>query len=510
MRNKGLWILVVVGMLLLGGLPWAFAEDQPFKGKTITVLVINSGEKGGISGPLYYWRDEWEKMTGAKLQIAEFPFGELHEKIFTDLITGAGKYDVFMICASEMGELASGGYIVPIDQYYEDPRFPKWPKDAPPSIELLYKWGGKWYGVLNDTDGQVLYYRKDILTNKDYQAKFKEKYGYDMPVPPKTMDQFYDEAEFFNGWDWNGDGEPDSGVSLHLKVGAQGMFHFMSLSAPFTVLPGDKVDGVHNTYWFDFETMKPIINEPGHVRALEFLIKLAKTGPAAQTGWDLGEAWDYFLRGKAVFTFSWGDVGALVQDPQRSKIKGKMGASILPGVMEVYDRGQKQFVKMDLPNVVGNTTGCSWHGVISKLSKNPEVAYHLLAFHATEKVSQWAARLGWDGVDIGRQNQFLQPRGPLTVEEYVKEGGWDPNDIVEYEKAYYDNFYAKTMFPYLRIPGGPEYLNALDIHLSEAMTGRVSAQEALDRTAKDFDDITERLGRDEQLKLYREAMGYQK
>ena len=31
-----------------------------------------------------------------------------------------------------------------------------------------------------------------------------------------------------------------------------------------------------------------MINEAGHVRALEFLIKLVKTGPEAQKAWSLG------------------------------------------------------------------------------------------------------------------------------------------------------------------------------------------------------------------------------
>ena len=76
--------------------------------------------------------------------------------------------------------------------------------------------------------------------------------------------------------------------------------------------------------------MKPLINSPGHVKALEFLQELHKTGPSAQVGWSLGEAWDYFLRGKSVFVFSWGDVGALCQDEARSKVKGKCAAAILP------------------------------------------------------------------------------------------------------------------------------------------------------------------------------------
>ena len=50
--------------------------------------------------------------------------------------------------------------------------------------------------------------------------------------------------------------------------------------------------------------MTPLINSPGHVKALEFLQELHQTGPSAQVSWSLGEAWDDFLRGKAVFVFS--------------------------------------------------------------------------------------------------------------------------------------------------------------------------------------------------------------
>ena len=133
------------------------------------------------------------------------------------------------------------------------------------------------------------------------------------------------------------DAEPDDGVVMHFRVNEQGMFHFMSLSASFVVRGGDKVDRCTNNYWFDPDTMEPLINQPGHVRALETLYELSQAGPPAQSAWDLGTAWDWFLRGKAIYVFSWGDVGSLVQDESRSKIKGKMGASVLPGSSEVYN-----------------------------------------------------------------------------------------------------------------------------------------------------------------------------
>lgn len=482
---------------------------QPFKGKSIAVTVNAGGPRGGISGPLFTLRPAWEELTGATLEIVEIPIGEHYTKVMTDLRLGIGQYDGFMVGAFWYGDLIAGDFIVPIDDYMKDPRFPKWDADAlPPSLRTLHTWGDKWYGTLNDSDGQVFYYRRDILTDPQWQAAFKEEYGYDLPVPPKTWDQVLDIARFFNGKDWNNDGEPDSGMVLHLKVGEQGFYHFMSLSASFVMLPGEKLDRYHDIYWFDPETMEPLINSPGHVRALEFLLELHKTGPAAQIGWSLGEAWDYFLRGKSVMVFSWGDVGALVQDETRSAIKGKLGASILPGVMEVFDREKGEWVTLDEPNIVGNTTGGSWHGVISALSPNPEVVYSLYAFMATEPVSIWNVNRGWTGVDPGVRFHFLEPFGTAKLEDYLAQG-WDESDLRQYLDAYRDTFFAERSLNYLRIPGAFEYWMSLDQNLSAAMAGTLTPQQALDRTAQEWTEIVNRLGRDEQLRLYQEAIGYQ-
>lgn len=158
--------------------------------------------------------------------------------------------------------------------------------------------------------------------------------------------------------------------------------------------------------------------------------------------------------------------------------------------------------------MVGNTTGGSWHGVISAFSENPDAAYSFLALMAIKPVSMWSAQNGWTGVDPGYYYQFLEPEGEATVEDYVK-AGWDANDVTSYTKAYYDNFTAPTMLTYLRIEGAPEYWDIMDKNLSAAMSGEKSAQQALDDTAASWEEITDRLGRDKILQQYQEAIGYE-
>jgi multiple sugar transport system substrate-binding protein len=415
-----------------------------------------------------------------------------------------------MVGAFWYGDIVPGGYGYAIDDLMASGDYPQWTFDSmPPALQTLHKWGGESYGVLNDADGQVLYYRKDALTNPEHQAAFKAEYGYDLPEPPTTWQQLRDIARYFNGKNWDDkDDEPDSGMVLHLKVGEQGHYHFQSLSASFAVTPGDKVDQYHNVYWFDPTDMTPLINSPGHVKALEFLQDLHETGPAAQVGWSLGEAWDYFLRGKSVFVFSWGDVGSLCQDTSRSQIQGVCASAILPGSTEYYDHEKKEFVTVDDPKPVGNTTGGSWHGVISNFSANPEATYSLLALMALKEVSLWNSQNGWTGVDPGFSYQFLAPNGEASVEDYVA-AGWDAGDVESYTQAYYDNFYADTMLTFLRIPGTFEYWDILDKNLSAAMSGGKTAQDALDETATSWEQITDRIGRDSQLEAYQAAIGYE-
>jgi len=484
---------------------------RPFDGVEINVTVRAGGPEGGISGPLHALRPVWEELSGGKLNIIELPFAEHYTKMMLDLRNQKAEYDAFIVGAFWYGDIVAGDFAYPINEFMKSGEFPQWTLDTmPPSLKALHLWGDDVLGTLNDADGQVLYYRRDVLNDREWQAKFKADRGYELPVPPKTWQQLLDVAQFFNGKNWDArDEEPESGMVLHLKVGEQSHYHFQSLSASFVINPGDTVTRTDNIYWFDPTDMTPLINGPGHVAALEFLQELHKTGPAVQIDWSLNDTWDYFLGGKSIFAFSWANLASLAQDERRSKIKGKLGSSILPSSGQYWDLEEKRWVDVPGGRHVGNTTGGSRHGVISAFSKNPEAVYSLLALMALKPVSLWNARNGWTGVDPGYGFQFMKPQGEATVEDYTA-AGWDAGDVEGFLTAYYDNFYAPTMQSYLRVPGTFEYWDILDKNLSSAISGQVSAQEALDATANAWDPITDRLDRSKQLKLYQESIGYKR
>jgi multiple sugar transport system substrate-binding protein len=475
-----------------------------FSGQSVTFLMPNET----IQVPLFEVRDEFEAATGAKLDIVLAAMNDTLPKLIEDIANNTGTFDCSIIGAWWMGELVEADYILPLDDYMKDPKFPQWNiDDVLPGARALMQYGGKTYVTAYDHDAQVFYYRRDLFTDPNHQAAFKDMAGYDLPNPPQTWDQVIDLAKYFNGKDLDGDGQPDSGVVMHLQVGQQAMFHFMTFSAPFVIGPDNP-----KLYWFDPNDMKPLIDSPGHVKAINTLVELSKNGPEAMFGWGLTAAWDYFLAGKAAMTFTWGDLGALAQEtPERggkSLVKGKTASAPTPGTMGYYNIAAGADVTTDAPNIVGNTTGGSWAPAISKLSKAPEAAYYLCALMATEPKQKAYAARGFDGVDPGATYEFPAPNGTGSIDDYVK-AGWDQQDALDYTDAFFKNYSNPLQFPYLRIPGTFEYWLALDTHLSEAVTGQSSPEDALKNTASDFEDITERFGRDLQLASYKASLGFE-
>jgi multiple sugar transport system substrate-binding protein len=469
----------------------------PFAGQVVTMLL----PKSMVSVSVSELKDEFEAATGATLKTVQVASLDLFDNFYSDVANGSGKYDVLLASAWWLGDLVAGNYIVSYDKYYRDPRFPKWDaNEVLPAPRALLSYGGVKYMVANDHDGQVMYYRRDLLASPQHRSAFRAKYGYPLDVPT-TWAQFRDVAEYFEGRDFNGDGVPDHGLTMALKAGSQGMFHFMSLSAPFVVGPANP-----KLYWFDPQTMKPLLESPGHVRALETLVDLLKFGPREMLDWESGKSWDYFLTGHAALTITWGDLGALAQQAG-SRVKGRVGAAPVPGVSEYYSIAQGQWIKAAGINRVGNTTGGSWAGVISVRSKVPEAAYYLLALMATKEKSIVYAARGWDGVDPGRRFHFLPPDGSANIADYLS-AGWDEADVRDYLHAYFENFSNPLQLPYLRIPGTYSYLQALNLHLAEAMSGQSTPQAALKATDLDFEEITLRQGRDAQRSAYRKSLGF--
>jgi multiple sugar transport system substrate-binding protein len=473
-----------------------YLKSKPYRNTTINVMALRSA----VGDCLEYHAPRWEEETGARVNVTKVPIDTLHQQIFADLKTGPGQYDTYQTAAWFYGDFFTSQepYVAEIEPFLKDPKYPYWdPDQFLPSMKRLYTWQGKLYGVLFDADAQILYYRKDVLGNANYQERFKSKLGYELPNPPKNMNEMHDVASFFTGWDWNGDGKEDWGISLHAKANEQGFFHFLTLAAPYVVSSNNKY------FYFNPHDMKPLINSEGHLRALQDYVKFLANGPTEQINWTLPEGWKPFLNGDAVMEATWGDLPTLAQDRARSSVQGRVGATIIPGTTEAFNPITGQWEKYPL-NVVGNTNGGSWHCVISRLSKKKEATYDFLAFMANKKNAFFNVTNGWTGVQPAMNYEFFPPVGTGNVVEWVNQG-WDKDDAITYLNAYYANLALPGQEIYLRIPGAAEYWHELDVRVSSVLAGETQPKAALDDIFNAWEQITDRYGRETQRRLYVES-----
>ncbi len=457
-------------------------------------LVVGTQVGPQIASPVQNFWQQWGAKTGGTVELQEFPFGDLFEKIRTGFISGASPFDIIIYASDWAGDIMGPGYVLEVPQKVQDQV--GYGYLIPTYRDRILSWGGKVYGLPYDGDAHMMYYRRDLLTDPKWQAEFKAKYGYDLPAPPNTWKQYYDVAEFFNGKEI--DGQVIYGAGTAFKRKAQSYWTYLGVAAAFAKAPDDPA------YFFDPDTMEPRINNPGFVEALKLYVSLSKVGPPDVINWDVGDIRGNFPAGKLVLAIDWGDVGPLAADVNSSVVVGKWGSALEPGTEKYWDSRRGEWV--DATKETGNLNQApflafgGWVQSVTKTTKNPECAFDFAAFMGNQNMSQLLVTYPGSGVNP----HFFSDLNNL--EPWLKIGMTE-QEAQEYLNAVRDIINHPNAVVDLRITGAAEYFDALDTQLARAVAGEVDAQTALDEVAKQWNAITDRLGRDQQKKQYREMLG---
>jgi multiple sugar transport system substrate-binding protein len=448
--------------------------DYPPPFGNVTINVV--GDAGHNLKPYEFWKDELAK-AGITVKIIEVPFEGVYEKEKTEFVAGSGAFDVVTFYPAYIGDFAGNGYLEPLDDYIKKDPAAVWDPNMddvlPPFRELYNKWAGKTYALTIDGDAHILIYRKDLFTNADEQAAFKAKYGKDLK-PPETWDDWLQVGEFFT----RKKGDKLAGETLDRDFYGSADFGKRGFSFAWFV---DRWAGYGQTY-FD-ENMKPNINSPEAVKALQNMVDSMKNAPPDMRGYGYDELRDALLNGNVAMVVQWTDVPKKGEDPTQSKIAGKIGIGRVPG--QLVDGQVVHRSMMPVGRVVA----------VAADSKNKEAAYwvakHIAYDRSLENVST-----SLTGLDPYRITHFTNPQAYTMF----------PSK--EIAQAYLDG--VKTAlsdgYPEIFIPGAAQYEDALDLHVNKALAGEETAQQALDATAKEWDAITDKLGRDKQIQFWQQAL----
>ncbi|MFB0546567.1 MAG: ABC transporter substrate-binding protein, partial [Anaerolineae bacterium] len=247
----------------------AVEEAKKYAGTTLNV-VWEAGLQSQdplTMGPI------WEELTGIKVNVVELSYVDIYSKQMQDHLTGGGAYDVATFSPGWLIDFAMAGVVEPLNPYMEKYMDMEDLEDFLPgyAAEGYGKLGETWYGLPDDGDCLVMYYRRDLFEDPDNMTEFKAKYGYDL-VPPETWQQFQDAGEFFTD---KYAPEIYGGAVQRLEGQAFQFWH-----GPFSGYGGQ---------FFDVDTMKPGINSEAGVKALTDLVEQNKWMPPGVLKWGFME-----------------------------------------------------------------------------------------------------------------------------------------------------------------------------------------------------------------------------
>ncbi|GAC1466776.1 MAG: extracellular solute-binding protein [Chloroflexota bacterium] len=467
------------GLTLLDPTKQAYASRE-HSGETLTVIT-QSGPP--IASAVQASMAPFKKLTGATVKLITAPFGELYTKTVENFVTGGSSYDVILGASSWLGDY--NPYVVDLTSFIQKDRSLNW-------NDIIYKGNGQWAGkqiaMPIDGDNQLCYYRRDILSNKSLSKAFKKEFGKPL-APPATWDDFMNIARFF------GSGKHGiHGVVEAYRHGGQAFWYYMSNCVAWCSVPGQK-----GGLFFDPRSLKPLVNDAGHVKGMQNYAEAIKYGPPGMINFDSNEVRQRFAHGEAVLGIDWDDTPIIGENQPGSKVRGKIGSQLLPGTHRVWNYKTGKWQTMGQLNRPAWLAFGGWCGVVSKKAHSIPLAYKYLSFVASPAFSMKMVTLANSGMNPYRLSHFR------NVAAWKKAGYPEP-DLRFYLNAMKTSDLDRNAVHDMRLPGAANFQDDTEVAAQKVVSGQSSAKSALDQLASQWDSLNHQKGMSKQLAAYRASL----
>ncbi len=457
--------------------------SKDYRGVRLNVMTL---EKPVLGEATELHARQFEKLTGASLDVHFIPFHELYQEV--NLGLKKRKYDV--VCYGSMWVADVQPYLAPIPQkMLRSAQY----RDVLPHYQNIAKWGGVAYQVPVDGDRHYLQYRRDLLEDPELRAEFKRKAGRELVVP-RTWKELNEIARFFQRRKL-ADGSVVSGIAEITVSDALLANQFIKRAAPYAKHPA-----VGGGFYFNLETMEPLINTPGFVEALKDFVAAQSFYPEGGERFSFFDVIRSFGSGQAVFSDSWDDPFIQAMEPG-SLLRNRVAAAPSPGSREVWNRRTRQWdVFPDANRVPYIAYG--WTCAVSRFTAHPDAAFDFLGFFANPKNHASDLLVGRFGINPFR-------RSDLDERFWTERAGWSEAVARSYVGTFRAMSRSRSRVLDLRIHLGQQYVYALSVGVYRALTRRESPQVALDRVAERWRELTRRVGIDRQREAYRQIVAFE-
>jgi len=486
---KKILFLVILALLVFAVMP-AAAQDLPYAGVTVNLLTFTGPQ---VAEPLQRRAPDFEKLTGAKINIVTVPNSDLFNTMVADQSTGTNSYQAFVFAPQWIADLTTPGYLEDLTPYVNADKDIQWDDVGQFFRNFSATYNGNIYTIPLDGDFHMVYYRTDVLKDLGMDA-------------PKTWDDYVAIAKAANGKDMNGDGVGDFGSCISMAKAQQAYWWIISIAAPFI-----QSQGTAQGAFFDNDTMVPLINNAAFIHALDLYKSLIPYSEPTVLTDGVGDTRGLFTSGRCALSLDWGDIGTLAV-AEGSKVNNTTGAIITPGATQVLDRKTGELVDCDATTCPYATDGVNhapfasfggWSGGVSAAAdeKTKQAAYAFLSYMSQPAQANEDVTLGKTGFNPYRTSQF-ENLGPWEA------AGLSEDFAKNYLGAIQDSLNSPNMVLDLRIPFNHDYEQViLDDVLARFVAGEMSSADAAKELSDRWEELTNEKGRDTQKAAYNASLG---
>ena len=436
----------------------------------------------------------WEAYTGAKIKWIDLAQGDYNARLQQSIATGTVDFDII-----EMGAPFEGDMGVK-DLLSDMPDWVKTQIDFDDYVNYLKPpvgtWNGKIHRVTIDSDCHTLNYRTDVFSDPDLAKQWKDSGGQGDWGPPKTWQQVQAITKFLKGKKFKGK-DVFGFLDQPKPWGGFGFYFLASRATAYAKYPGEK-------NWLFDENFKPLINSPAFVRAIQDVVDALPSEPPDQINADGNTtAFQQFVTGTGSLLEWWGDIGTFARTSDTATIGEVLDFSILPGSDDVYNfRTQKWEKLASGPNQSPNMAYLGWGIYVMKSvdadPKRQKAAWSAAAHLGGKDLSMWTAAY---------PSGFQPYRKSHTNLDLWALAGYDKKYIGSYMDSQSTSYNHPNSAIEPRIPGIFQYYSVAEDELQKTFAGKQTAQQGADNVAAAWEKLTDKLGRENQIKYYRISMG---
>jgi multiple sugar transport system substrate-binding protein len=412
---------------------------------------------------------------------------EVHERSLDNLSEGARLgADAVIYPSGLLGRLAERGLLFPLNAEMQDEK-ELHQQEVFDMLRLReVRWGEEVYAVAFGSPVYLLAYRADLLAPHGL-------------APPATWDEYHRAAARLK----EAGGESSvAGTAEPWGPGWAGLT-LLARAAPYARHQDQYSD------LFDFSSMKPLIDGPPFVRALEQMAAVSESASPDALNLSPTDAFRLLAEGRAAMAIGWAPPAASEavspEDGPSSHENQSQDAPVvrwteLPGSPDVYHGASKQWEQRgaDEPQRIPLLAVAGRLGSVTRESSRSQAALHVLAILSAECSRDVAAAS--PAATLYRQSHLSTPSDwyPGTADEEA---------AASYAEAAQQSLSRGVWMFSPRIPGRERYLAALDDAVRKALQKELTPEAALAQAAKEWDAITDALDRSKQLLAYQHSLG---